>query len=49
MAYKLIAEQTFKNDMNNGLLILSEYQKQIDDVKQTIPTDPLLVFEDTEG
>jgi len=49
MAYKLIAEQTFKGGMDDKAIVLSEYQKRIDDVKQTIPADRLLVFEVTEG
>jgi len=49
MAYKIIAEQTFGGAMNDKAVVLSEYQKRIDDVKQAIPADRLLIFDVTEG
>jgi hypothetical protein len=49
MAYKIIAEQTFKGTMDDKSVVLAQYQKRIDDVKQTIPKNRLLIFDVTEG
>ncbi|MCZ6802586.1 MAG: sulfotransferase family protein [Proteobacteria bacterium] len=49
MGYKIIVEQTFAGAMDDKSVVLSEYQKRIDDVKQTIPADRLLIFDVTEG
>jgi hypothetical protein len=49
MAYKIIVEQTFGGALNDKAVVLSEYQKRIDDVKQAIPADRLLIFDVTEG
>lgn len=49
MAHKIIVEQTFGGALNDKSVVLSEYQKRIDDVKQAIPADRLLIFDVTEG
>lgn len=49
MAHKLIAEQTFGGAMNDKSVVLSAYQKRIDEVRQTIQADRLLVFDVAEG
>ena len=49
MAHNIIAEQTFQNTMNDKIAALSAFQKRIDDVKQAIPTERLLIFDVAEG
>jgi hypothetical protein len=49
MANKIVAEQTFGGAMGDKSVVLSEYQKRIDDVKEAIPADRLLIFDVTEG
>ena len=49
MAYKIVAEQTFGGAMDDKSVVLSAYQKRIDDVKQAIPAERLLIFDVTEG
>ncbi|MFT5426518.1 MAG: hypothetical protein ACI9ZT_001459 [Gammaproteobacteria bacterium] len=49
MAYKMIAEQTFRGAMDDKSVVLAEFQKRIDEVKEFIPVDRLLVFQVTDG
>ncbi len=49
MAHRIIAEQTFSGLMSDKNVVLSAYQKRIEDVKQTVKTDRLLIFDVSEG
>ena len=49
MGYKIIAEQTFSNAMDDKAKVLSAFQKRIEDVKQAIPAERLLIFDVSEG
>ena len=49
MGYKIIAQQTFASAMDDKTTVLSAYQKRIDDVKQVIPADRLLIFDVSDG
>jgi hypothetical protein len=49
MGYKIIAEQTFANAMDDKTKVLSAFQKRIEDVKQAIPAERLLIFDVSEG
>ena len=49
MANKIVTEQTFGGAMGDKSVVLYEYQKRIDDVKEAIPADRLLIFDVTEG
>ena len=49
MAEKIVTELTFENATNDKEFVLSKFQQRIDDVKEAIPADRLLVFQVTEG
>lgn len=49
MANKMIAEQTFGNEMRDKKSALIAFQKRIDDVSQAIPAERLLVFDVAQG
>jgi hypothetical protein len=49
MAYKIIAEDTFSGLMSDKATAQIAYEKRIDDVKQTIRADRLLIFDVSEG
>ena len=49
MAHKIIAEQTFGSAMNDKTAALFALQKRIDEVKQAIPGERLLIFDVLDG
>lgn len=49
MGYKIIAEQTFAGAMDDKTAVLAAFQKRIEEVRQTIPAERLLIFDVTEG
>lgn len=49
MGYKIIAEQTFENNMDDKAKVLSAFRKRIEDVKQAIPAERLLIFDVSDG
>ncbi len=49
MAYTIIAEDTFSGMMSDKDTAYLAYQKRIDDVKQAISADRLLIFDVSEG
>ena len=49
MADKIITQQTFNGSCENKDLVLAEFQKRIDEVKEVIPANRLLIFQVTEG
>ncbi|MDG2175913.1 MAG: sulfotransferase [Gammaproteobacteria bacterium] len=49
MADKIVTELTFENATDDKEFVLSKFQQRIDDVKEAIPTDRLLIFQVTEG
>ena len=48
-ANKIIAEQTFGGDMDDKAAVIQVYEQRIDDVKNTVPADRLLVFDVRDG
>ena len=49
MADKIITQQTFNGSCENKDLVLAAFQKRIDEVKEVIPANRLLIFQVTEG
>jgi len=49
MADEIITQQTFNGSGEHKDQVLSAFQKRIDDVKEAIPSDRLLIFQVTEG
>ena len=48
MAFEMIATQTFSGDMSQANAV-AVYQQRIDDVRQSVPTERLLVYDIAEG
>jgi hypothetical protein len=49
MAYKIIAEQTFSERMSDKSVVLSAFDQRLEEVKNTIRADRLLVFDVADG
>ena len=49
MAEKIVTELTFENATNDKEFVLAKFQQRIDDVKEAIPAERLLIYQVTEG
>jgi hypothetical protein len=49
MAYKIIAEEIFSGNMTDMISAQAAFNKRIDDVKQIISNDRLLIYDVSEG
>jgi len=49
MANKIITQQTFANATDDKELVLSEFQNRIDQVKDYLPENRLLIYQVTDG